>query len=583
MISQRRPAIRESQGTGTLLVLLDSSQPESLHLPETLFSALSHFGMPYRVCDVSRGPVRAEDLLRNRAVVIAQENLGMSLSADAVAAVLRAVQAGLGLVNLDHDLGAYGPAYREALGIASAKPAIRATQAVTTAHGAHYVTWTREVGARIALRRPVPVHAGTVSGPGDRVLLACEDGTPALCTGTVGTGRVVQWLVSPKLWLPEVLGHARGLDDLFWKGIVWAARKPFVMKAMPPYVRARLDDCDGHWRDARDLDFVDVLNECGHLPNLGLCMRAVTADGARRVKTLFDEGKADFSPHTLAPGLSLFYGDEGGEYTGQQLAELMAEMDGLLAGWGIKPSRVLSDHNHMWSARAIPFLLERGITFKMNITLPGEQHEGIHVDWHPAPYGSMDYALDAIPGHPEFFVVFNHYPTFEAVRSYLPDGRFLWNRGGGFGEAKWDFLNGLTKSTLGQNDVATMARRYADHMRLSLDSLFFGGVITHSHFIKDLSLAEWRDLLKRAEALIPRHAKIYAHYDQIAEYARSKVETHLSRVDVSGEGGEVAVTVVGRATVPLQLYVFRDVDGGVEHRFETIGDCDGVRHATFPA
>ena len=32
------------------------------------------------------------------------------------------------------------------------------------------------------------------------------------------------------------------------------------MKALPPFVQARFDDCYGWWRDGTDLDWVDVLN-----------------------------------------------------------------------------------------------------------------------------------------------------------------------------------------------------------------------------------------------------------------------------------------------------------------------------------
>ncbi len=372
----------------------------------------------------------------------------------------------------------------------------------------------------------------------------------------------------------------RALDDLFWKSIVWVTRKPFVMKAMPPFVRMRLNDCRGFWREGRDFDFVDALNEVGHIPNLGLCMRAVTTDSGRRVKRLFDEGKAEFSPHTLESDVSLFYGDDSGEYSTARLPEIMTEMDAARAAWGIRPSRVLSDHHHMWSTRTIPFLLERGITFKMNVTCPGETWEGPHVDWRPGPYGQMDYVFDSVPSHPEFFVAFNHYSTLETVRFALPGGRFLFNRDGGFAEQKWDFLNGLTRSALGRNDIETMAHRYADHLRLGLDSLFFGGVISHTHFIKDLSSGELREILQRAETLTARHIKRYESYERIAEYARSKVETHLSQVEIQN-GGLITVTLVGRAAVPLELYVFREVDGGVEHRFEVVGDCKGVRQITF--
>ena len=53
------------------------------------------------------------------------------------------------------------------------------------------------------------------------------------------------WGVSPKVWLPETLGHAWGLDDFFWRGLAWVARKPFVMKAMPPFATMRFDDSGG--------------------------------------------------------------------------------------------------------------------------------------------------------------------------------------------------------------------------------------------------------------------------------------------------------------------------------------------------
>ena len=578
--SHRVPRVQETMGNGTLVVLVDATRPESLHLPVTLLSALAHFGMPYRVRDLSLGPLRAEELLQHRGMVIAQEHLGEALRGSDLAEILRAVQGGTGLVNFDFDLRRYDQSYLDALGMTLTAKTVMAASDATVTDNAGFLTFTRTPGERIPFKRPVPAHAVRSNRGNSPVSFA--DGSPLLTACQIGEGRVVQWMVSPKLWLPEVLGHARGLDDLFWKSIVWVARKPFVMKAMPPFVRIRLDDCRGFWRDGRDFDFVDVLNEVGHVPNLGLCMRAVTPDGGRRVKKLFDEGKADFSPHTLEADVSLFYGDDAGEYSTDQLATLMAEMDAALATWGIRPSRVLSDHNHMWSARSVPFLIERGITFKMNVTCPGETWEGPHVDWAPAPYGQMDYVLDTIPGHPEFFVAFNHYPTLETARFALPDGRFLFNRDGGFAEHKWDFLNGLTKSTLDHNDVDTMAHRFADHLRLGLDSLFFGGVISHTHFMKDLALGELREILQRADALTARHTKRYVSYEHIAEYARSKVETHLSHVSISDDG-HIGVTLIGRATVPLELYVFRNIDEGVEHRFESIGKCDGVQRLRFRA
>jgi hypothetical protein len=556
-------------------VLVDTSQAEAAHVPDAVLAALNHCGIPYRLHDLAAGPAGSETVAACPAIVIGQEHLGDRLRPEDVEVLRRGVQAGLGLVNFDHDLKRYPERWWKVVGMAPVAAAAAAGRMALIADNAHFITATREIGERVAFRRPVPVCATRPVQGADVATLLQVDGQPGMVAARRGRGRVVQWLVSPKLWLREVLGHVRGLDDLFWKGIVWAARKPFVTKPMPPFVRIRLDDCRGLWRDGRDFDFVQVLNEWGHVPNLGLCLRAITSDGAKRVKQLFDAGQAEFSPHTLAPDVSLFYGDETGEYSTERLAELFAEMDRTLAEWGVRPSRVLSDHNHMWSRRAIPFLLERGIIYKMNVTCPGETWEGVHVDWRPAPYGRLDYVFDTIPGHPEFFVVFNHAPALEDAITRLPGDRFLFHRDGGFGDVKWDFLNGLTKSTLGHNDLEAIARRYADHVRLGLDSLFFGGVISHSHFLQDLTADDLRTVLRRSGELLARHEQRYAAYEHIAEYARSHVETHLAQVEVSADGAEVVATCEGRSIVPLELYVAREVDGRIERRVEVIGAWDG--------
>src|SRR5262249_16678826 len=125
----------------------------------------------------------------------------------------------------------------------------------------------RGAAAAGAAARGVPMVGAGGGGEGG-VLAEGPDGAPLLVAAGLGQGKVVQWLLSPKVWTHPYLGHARGLDDLLWKGIAWAARKPFVMKAMPPFVRARFDDCYGWWRDAADLAWVDVWNAHGHVPSL---------------------------------------------------------------------------------------------------------------------------------------------------------------------------------------------------------------------------------------------------------------------------------------------------------------------------
>jgi hypothetical protein len=575
----------ETRGNLAVIVLVDSSQPEFPLTFESAFGALAHFGIPFRVLDLAAAPVTDAALAGCRAAVIAQEHVGARLEGDGVATLLRAVTDGMGLVNFDADLAAYGEELPRAAGIGGAgrggELIAGGTQHVAVTDNRHPITWQQDGDFLKLLKVPVPTTLARVSAPDVTVLAEDHGGAPLLVARPFGRGRIAQWLVSPKIWLRQYFGHTFGLDDVWRRAITWAARKPFVMKAMPPFFRFRFDDCGGLWRDAKDFAFVDVLNEAGHVPSMSFCLRAITPDGAARANALWKDGKAEWAPHTLAPWTSLYYGDAEGEYSAVRFTELFREIDETLGRLGVTPSRILSDHDHGWSANAIPGLVARGITFKMNITMPGEPWEAPHRDWRPAPYGSMDYAFDFLPPPAEqFFAVYNHYPpAFEFARAYLDADHFLYNRPGGYGPYKWDMLNGLTIGPAhAENQIDAMARRLADHTRLGLDAGFFGGSITHSHFLQHLSGAEWREILRRADALMPRHRYESVPYDAIADYALGKTRTSIVAADE--RDGAVTVELAGEAAVPLRLWVFTDAEGA-EHRYESVEPFRGNRTVRF--
>ncbi len=66
----------------------------------------------------------------------------------------------------------------------------------------------------------------------------------------IGAGQLLSWASTD--WMDtRVLGPLAGLDDLFWRGLVWAARKPFCLRGLPPLVTMRVDDVagtGGHWQ-----------------------------------------------------------------------------------------------------------------------------------------------------------------------------------------------------------------------------------------------------------------------------------------------------------------------------------------------
>jgi len=68
---------------------------------------------------------------------------------------------------------------------------------------------------------------------------------PILFATRWGKGKAVQFALNPRVWRKGFFGHARGIDDLFWRSILWTVRKPFAANMIPPFVTLSVDDCSG--------------------------------------------------------------------------------------------------------------------------------------------------------------------------------------------------------------------------------------------------------------------------------------------------------------------------------------------------
>jgi hypothetical protein len=569
---------RQSAGNGCALIVCDSRLEEYFQIYETIHAALGHFGVPYRVHDLAAGDLDARTLEGCAIVIIAHDNVGLGLTRKSQSVLLQAVSGGLGLVNFDYNLAQYDSSFMEAMGLSgrhsSRSIEVGSAESIAVPEADHWLTWTQEEGRAHRLNMPVPAAIAKANKSKTRILAETDSGSPAVVARRFGQGRIVQWLVSHRIWTLQVFGHAHGLDDLFWKGIVWAARKPFAMLCMPPFVRFRFDDCNGLYRTPKDMAFVNELARRGHKPNMCVSMNALTDAGWKFLKRHYDHGTAEVAPHTWDGGVSLYYGKDGKAYSKTRFRDMIGQTAAMMRRRKITPSKILSDHEHEYSSNVLPYLKQLGIEYKMNVMLPDENWTGVHADWKPAPYGSMSYALDYTPGPYPLFVVFNHYPAFDVARSYLSPKRFLLNRAGGYGGHMWDFLNGLTTRDQPRNDVKAMADRLVDHTRLGINSLFFGGSISHSHFTCALSVAEWKAILDRYEKRTERIEKINTGYDDIAEYARSKFHSRIAAARRL-EDGAMAVRLAGKAEAPLRLSVFDEREGVPERRYVTAEPFDG--------
>src|SRR5262249_44388446 len=83
------------------------------------------------------------------------------------------------------------------------------------------------------------------------------------------------------------------MDDLVWRGFVWAARKPFVFRGLPNFVTMRVDDVEGpFW-------WVSIANEVGFKPWIGPFINYVSPASAADLRNFVTKGLATSSVHAF--------------------------------------------------------------------------------------------------------------------------------------------------------------------------------------------------------------------------------------------------------------------------------------------
>ena len=152
--------LQPSTGNGCALIVCDSRFEEFFQLYETVFAALGHFGIPYRLHDLAKADLKAAELRTCAVVILAQDNLGLAMTRQSQSCLLAAVAGGLGLVNLDYNLSHYDASLVEAAGVAGLRSGrlvdVGSATSVCVPDANHWLTWTQEEGEEHRFNMPIP-------------------------------------------------------------------------------------------------------------------------------------------------------------------------------------------------------------------------------------------------------------------------------------------------------------------------------------------------------------------------------------------------------------------------------------------
>ncbi len=561
---------RTTSGNGALLVVIDSGGPywERMIVDETVLLALAHFGMPYRLLDLAQERPTPEALSQCAGIIIAQNGLGACLSEAETALVADAVRNGAGLVNFDYDLRAYKGPLLEIFGFDRINPHPYATDTVRIADGEHYITQLQSPGELHTFDRMVTAIAAEKWGDS---VMTLADGIlgkeqliyirhlapwsafeprnyPLVFATEWGAGRAVQFTLNSRVWRNAFFGHARGMDDLFWRSIVWTARKPFAANMIPPFVTMSWDDCEGR----HDFTYAEIASRYGYKPMPSLFIRNVPERLFPKIRAGIQSGEIHYNSHALDYYQLLIYNFGKGECSQEELESNFAFVDAFWKRVGVYPGATLRFHWGEYGVRALPYLKARGHRFFCPALQTGLHKADMCMQDGFWPYGLQTCYYDYLPDDHDFF-------AFAAMLARHQE----------------DFLTGCTPY-LRENertDVEKAAGNAARQIRHGLRAGFYAEIVTHEQKFDAVTMDQWDRILSRTDALTDGFEKVYASHDEIGHYLQGKDGVWLEEVSV--EGSALRRTLAGRTSAQLRLSVFRNVGDSVEREYQEVDAFEG--------
>lgn len=269
------------QRMGTL-VLIDKFDSSSEMVKSYLVPYLDHFGIVYKIEDIRT------KTLSNSAdyslIIIGHDMKHPEIASKLISHIQ---SKGAGLVSFDPE---YESVYSDSLVTADSISSI-------TFNTDHFITSLHELGDTIKCTAPM-IYKKVIPGTMNPIVFV--DQQPLLLVTSGATSPMVTF-TSMEWMKTAYLGSMMGLDDCLWRSFVWAARKPFVMRGLPPLVTMRVDDVAGRGELMKQtpLYWVKTANKYGFKPWLGLFIYNLSPIAVEELRGYLINNQATASPHAF--------------------------------------------------------------------------------------------------------------------------------------------------------------------------------------------------------------------------------------------------------------------------------------------
>jgi hypothetical protein len=549
------------------VVIVNSEAVDHSDFPNLIEPYLTQFGVPYETRDIARRPL-GDDLGQYALIIIGHRALDATrryLTPACERRLVAAVEQGTGLLSFDGVLASrqqmFYPELTQLFGVRFDAPQRTDRLVISSGADPHYIVGMGKTPRTIPLKRSLPVP-GVLAGESAQTLVTAG-ARAVLVASTRGKGRAA--LFSTYEWVrPDVKGKVYGLDDLVWRSIVWAARKPFVLRGMPNYLAFRVDDVAGFGvGDNRHLGWVKIANRHGLKPWLGVFIEDLRRDpiSTRVLAELTQKELATASVHAYR-WPDFFFLDEplltdehgrniaGRPWSNEQMAANWREAGQFFSDNGIRKSPVILPHFYQFPPNAFDGIKSWGAEFVATVLVPGRGYgtamlqAGPYLRGEPPRRSSASdpvYIADwlEIPGRPEFDRAF-----FNFVLEIRDDAGYEWAPSG--------------------VPVEEAIRRGVDQSIRAYRSLLPAVLFTHeSDYLRHLSPEVWDRILAGVMEGLKPYQPVLVTLDYLCQYLRALHTSRLATARFDPRTGRGTVRFEGNTDLPLKFNLFEthsDVD-----------------------
>ena len=549
------------------LVLVNRNSPLYREGFEMVLPYLDHFGVFYTLVDLAKEPF--PDNTENYPLVIAVHCM---LNEQECAALLETARAGSGLVIFDADFIGPGDPDRS-------NPAQKFSYAksIVIEEPLHWINYLHQPGEEISFVREIlfqPLKANRKNA------IITAGGKPFVSTQILENGRIVHWATAA--WMhTQILGPLAGMDDIFWRSLVWAARKPFVFRGLPPLVTMRVDDVAGmgaNWSQT-PLYWIETARQAGLKLGMGLFLYNLTEPAVNELRHHIQKGTAVALPEALGrpprteetrsfyyyPGGLPLLGDAGDEFlyfhhhqrrpwTQQEaLLTLQAADEWYSAHAPLPKSCLIGPHWYEFSSSVAAHLFDRwGVEF-LSTTIGIDQAFQSDNPWlKMGPFRKFEETGTGGPSREHA----GDRPVYYAD--------FIETGGRRFFNCITEIRDIAGYEWAPDNYCAETIERGIKELRRALDSMALAVLFTHeTDYLSKIQPQNLEKELKGVVSGIANYQPVYVTQDEGFRYVRATKTSHFRSCTFYPQSQTIEAIFAGYADTATSFQVFYDVKGEV--------------------